>query len=139
MLNTYTTASQTLATGQDLLFRTNKISTNCTITHTEGNPTITLNKPGFYLVSFNGTTTSATAPASAIILQLTNNGVLEPGAIAEDLPAASAPANLAFTTLIRVLPSCCAINNKANLTVRSVGVAADFSNVNLVVTKICDA
>lgn len=139
MLNTYTTTSQTLTTGQDLVFRINKIKTNCSITHTEGNSTITLNRPGFYLVSFNGTATSTTAPATSIILQLTNNGVLEPGAIAEELPAANSPANLSFSTLIRVLPSCCAVSNKVNLTVRSTGVTADFTNVNLVVTKICDA
>lgn len=45
--------------------------------------------------------------------------------------------NFAFATIIKVPPSCCAVDNTANLTLVNTGVAAIFTNVNINITKLC--
>lgn len=44
--------------------------------------------------------------------------------------------SLAFSKLIQVKPSCCAVNNTTNLTFNNAGLAATFTNVNVVITKV---
>ena len=61
-----------------------------------------------------------------------------PGATATITPAAIGNTmNFAFTTIIKVPPSCCAVDNTANLTLVNTGVAAIFTNVNINITKLC--
>ena len=45
--------------------------------------------------------------------------------------------NLAFSTIIKVPPSCCAIDNAVSLTLVNTGVAATYTNVNINITKLC--
>lgn len=45
--------------------------------------------------------------------------------------------SLSFSTIIQVKPSCCAVDNNVNLTLVNTGVPATFSNVNVVITKLC--
>ena len=45
--------------------------------------------------------------------------------------------SLSFSTIIQVKPSCCAIDNNVNLTLINTDVPATFSNVNVVITKLC--
>jgi hypothetical protein len=47
---------------------------------------------------------------------------------------AATTANLAFTALVRVLPSCCAIDNSGSLQVQ-ITAAGTVSNANIVVIK----
>jgi hypothetical protein len=71
-----------------------------------------------------------------VVLQ--NNGVAVPGAIATfTTTVADDATNLAFSTIIRVPPSCCAVDNTANLTLVNTGVAATYTNVNINITKLC--
>ena len=65
MISTYNAAAQTVAVDGAFVFDTNRIVTGCTVGHTPGTTTFTLNKPGYYYVTFNTTfTTDATGEAT---------------------------------------------------------------------------
>lgn len=138
MLYTYNTTSQTLATNAAINFNNNAIQTGCTATHSIGSTVISLNKPGFYMVSFNADAVEA-GTAGDVQVQLIGNGIAIPAAEAT-INSASATdiVNPSFTALVRVLPNCC--SNTANvpysLTLVNTGVGATFSNAALVVTKV---
>lgn len=133
MLNSYTLSNQILTENELLSFSNNRILTGCAATHTEGT-TFYLRKPGYYYVSFNAVATSATA--GDISIQLLNNSAVVPGALATMTVAADGSANLSFATLIRVLPSCCAIENTASLTLKNVGVEATYTTAAINIIKI---
>ena len=72
-----------------------------------------------------------------VTVTLYNNGSIVPGATATQTSASTTDIRTVnFTRLIRVLPSCPAINNKASLVFTNTGDAATFSNVNVVITKL---
>ena len=134
MISSYNITAQLVAIDGLLTFTTDRILTGCTITR--NGPTFQLNKPGYYYVTFNTDASSATV--DAITVELQNNGIAVPGAPATTTPAvANDVMNLAFATIIKVPPSCCAIDNTANLTLVNTGVAATFTNVNVNITKLC--
>ena len=63
---------------------------------------------------------------------------LQGGATATITPTAVGDTmNFAFATIIKVPPSCCSVDNTANLTLVNTGVAAIFTNVNINITKLC--
>jgi hypothetical protein len=96
-----------------------------------------LNKPGYYYVTFNADGAATTAVGDIVVV-LQNNGVAVPGAIATfTTTVADDATNLAFSTIIRVPHSCCAVDNTANLTLVNTGVAATYTNVNINITKLC--
>ena len=137
MINSYTNTSQSLATNQAIPFLVNDILTGCTVTHNAGSTTFTLNKPGFYQVNFTGTGAVSGSTAGTVQVTLFNNGVAVPGAIATQTSASTTDIRTVnFTRLIRVLPSCCAVNNKASLVFTNTGSAATLTNVNVVITKL---
>lgn len=131
-LEAVTTADQVVVADGVLNFETNTILTGCSITHIAGSNTVKLGKRGLYLVSV-GVDLSPTA-AGDIAIQLLNNGVAVPGALATVTGAAGDTYNLAFTALVRVLPSCCVIDNTSNLQVQ-VTEAGTVTNANIVVVK----
>ena len=134
MISSYNITTQLVAVDGLLTFTTDRILTGCTVTR--NGPTFQLNKPGYYYVTFNADASSATV--DAITVELQNNGVAVPGATATITPAVvNDVMNLAFATIIKVPPSCCAIDNTANLTLVNTGVAATFTNVNINITKLC--
>lgn len=138
MLDIVSSASQTLTTGSDISFDTNRIASSCTSRHVAGTPTVTLNRPGYYFVSFN-TIAAATeaAETNPITVQLFNNGEEILGATASALSASNTTdINLSFSTIIRIMPSCCAINNTGNLTFRTTGADATFVTPNAVIFYI---
>ena len=112
MLQTYTLNATGLAVAQDeaLRFDNNNVMTGCTATHAPGTTTVALNKPGFYMVHFNAYGASS---------------------------AATDLANLAFSTIVQVRPSCCYADNTVRLTFINEGVAALYNLFNVVVTKLC--
>lgn len=135
MISSYNITSQDVAVNGLLTFTTDRILTGCTITR--NGPTFQLNKPGYYYVTFNADGAATTAPGDVVIV-LQNNGVAIPGAMATVTVAAADDAtNLAFATIVKVPPSCCAIDNTAMLTLVNTGVAATFTNVNINITKLC--
>lgn len=135
MVNAYNSIIQSLDEGAFFSFDTNSII-NCLVAHPAGSTVFTLNRPGYYLVSFNASgVTSGTA--GNMIAQLTNNGTDVEGAMASAYSgAATEDGSLAFTTLIRVKPSCCMVNNAANLRVENTGVAADYGTAAMTIVKL---
>ena len=135
MISSYNITAQEVVANGLLTFSTDRILTGCTATR--NGQTFQLNKPGYYYVTFNADGAATTA-AGDIVIVLQNNGVEVPGAIATQTVAAADDAvNLAFSTIIRVPPSCCAVDNTANLTLVNTGVATTYTNVNINITKLC--
>ena len=137
MIDSYSNTSQAIAVDEAIPFAINSICTGRTATHAAGSTTFSLNKPGFYYVTFNGTAAITDATAGNITVQLFNNGKAVPGAITSSTSSATTDIqSLSFSKLIQVHPSCCAINNTTNLTFNNIGLAATFTNVNVVITKV---
>lgn len=135
MISSYNNTSQEVAINDLLTFTTDRILTGCTATR--NGQTFQLNKPGYYYVTFNADGAATTAVGDIVVV-LQNNGVAVPGAIATfTTTVADDATNLAFSTIIRVPPSCCAVDNTANLTLVNTGVAATYTNVNINITKLC--
>jgi hypothetical protein len=135
MISSYNNTSQDVAINGLLTFTTDRILTGCTATR--NGQTFQLNKPGYYYVTFNADGAATTAVGDIVVV-LQNNGVAVPGAIATfTTTVADDATNLAFSTIIRVPPSCCAVDNTANLTLVNTGVATTFTNVNINITKLC--
>lgn len=137
MLNSYISTSQTLIENAPIEFDINKLNTNCCVEHIAGSTTFTLKGYGFYQVNFNGIASATDTATDPIIIQLFNGSDEVEGALASALSGASdTPMNLAFSTIIQVRPSCCAIDNTASLTFRNVGIEAEYTNANVVITKL---
>lgn len=135
MLSSYNTTSQAIVSNGLLDFTTDRILTGCTATR--DGQTFQLNKPGYYYVTFNAVA-AATTTVGELTIELYNNGVAVPGAEASyTTTTAGENANYAFSTIIRVPPSCCIVNNTARLTVVNTGVDATYTNVNINITKLC--
>ena len=135
MISSYNITSQEVAINGLLTFTTDRILTGCTATR--NGQTFQLNKPGYYYVTFNADGAATTAVGDIVVV-LQNNGVAIPGAIATfTTTVADDATNLAFSTIVRVPPSCCAVDNTANLTLVNTGVAATYTNVNINITKLC--
>ena len=135
MISSYNITTQTVATNDLLTFTTDRILTGCTATR--NGSTFQLNKPGYYYVTFNAVA-AATEAVGELVIELWNNGVAVPGAeAASTTVTAGDNDNYAFTTIIRVPPSCCAVDNAAKLTLVNTGVPATFENVNINITKLC--
>ena len=135
MISSYNNTTQTVAANGLLTFTTDRILTGCTATR--NGQTFQLNKPGYYYVTFNADA-AATETVGLLTVELQNNGVVVPGAEASSTTTtAGNVSNYAFSTIVRVLPSCHVIDNTARLTVVNTGVDATYSNVNINITKLC--
>ena len=135
MISSYNITTQAIVSNGVLNFTTDRILTGCTATR--DGQTFQLNKPGFYYVTFNAVAAATTTPGE-LTVELYNNGVAVPGAEASyTTTTAGDNANYAFSTIVRVPPSCCAVDNTARLTVVNTGVDATYTNVNINITKLC--
>ena len=136
MISSYNSATQTVDSGATFVFDTNRIVTGCTVGHVAGTSTFTLSKPGYYYVTFNTTfTTEATGTAT---VELQNGGVLVPGATgSETITTVGDEKSIAFATIIRVLPSCSAIDNTATITLVATGIDLTATVANINITKLC--
>ena len=120
-LNAINSVTQTVVADGYLVYDTKAVSgcSSCCsqgILFTAGSNTITLRKAGTYLVTVNANVTPTAA--GDISLRLVKNGVAVPGASATATGVAVTTFPASFTTLIKVLPSCKAINNVASLQVQ---------------------
>lgn len=114
------------------------IRKGCTAT-TSGSSAISLNKKGIYQVSVDA---SAVASAAGVIqMQLSQNGVLLPEALAfETADDATGAHSLSFSTLVQVTEDNCTCDcgSKQNIiNIVNNGVAATYSHLNVVITKHC--
>lgn len=135
MINSYSIVSQPVLADGTVNFDTTRILTGCTVQHADGTPTFTLTKPGLYFVTFDGVITGTTA--GVVTVELVNGSVAVPGATASTTIAVADVATLNFSTIIRVMPSCPAIDNTTKLTVLNSGVATTFTSANINITKLC--
>lgn len=141
MLQAYTNNSTgtTVDANTAINFTNVVVETGCTATMTPGSTTVNLNKPGYYMVQFNAYGASSTAEASAVEITMYNNGTEVPYASSSDTSTSTTDiADIGFSTIVRVLPSCPSIDNDIALTFVNTGTAATvFYNTNVVVTKLC--
>ena len=120
-LNAINSVTQTVVADGYLGYDTKAVSgcNSCCsqgILFTAGSNTITLRKAGTYLVTVNANVTPTAA--GDISLRLVKNGVAVPGASATATGVAATTFPASFTTLIRLRPSCKAINKVAALQVQ---------------------
>ena len=138
MLDIVSLADQTLTSGSNITFDTNRVATSCAAQHLAGSPSIVLNRPGYYFVGFNTTAVASEETETApISVQLYNEDDVITGAAASELSSSNTDTvNLSFSTLVRVRPSCCMIDNTGILTIKSTGAGATFTTPNVVVFYI---
>lgn len=135
MISSYNSAEQTLATNGLVSFDSDRIKTGCTVVHTPGSTSFSLTKPGYYYITFNTIVTST--EIGNITIQLRNGTALVPGAVASTSIAKDTDVNtISFATIVRVPPSCCAIDNTAVLSIINSGIAASFTASNINITKL---
>lgn len=143
MLNAYNINTQELAVNDNVSFAVNGVITgrcNCTpvISHDVGSAAVSLNAPGIYFVTVNADV-ATTGDAGVVSMQLYDGADEVAGAEASAYSSAvTSPANLSFTTLVRVAPNCRTFcgNVPAVLTVRNIGVDATYTNAVITVTKV---
>lgn len=131
-LTTVGIAVQTVAANGFVNFPSNNLLTGMAIGHVAGSTSVNLIR-GLYLVTLNADLTPTAA--GDIGLQLVRNGVAVPGAEATVTAATGDTYNIGFTTLVRVLPSCCVVNNNTTLQVQATA-AGTISNISLSVVKL---
>lgn len=136
MISSYNSTTQTVESGAAYVFDTNRIVTGCTVGHSAGTSTFTLTKPGYYYVTFN--TTFTTEAAGEATVELRNDGVAVPGANgSETITTVGDVSSISFAAIIKVLPSCVAVDNTATLTFVATGIALDATTATVNITKLC--
>ena len=135
LLNAYSN-TQTVGADNNIIFNEINILNGCSINFNAGSGTITLAKPGIYLVTLDANISDVTA-AGVVTAQINRNGVQIPGAIVNVTAAVDTNYPLSISTLVKVLPSCCAVDNVTNITIANTGVEATYSNANITVVKLC--
>ena len=105
LLSAYSTSAQPGTSGSAMLFDRNGLSYGSDISHTEGSDTFTINNPGVYAVSFQGSifpVSGANFPQT-VSASLQQNGSIVPGATAQYIyHTSSQTASLALTTPVAV-------------------------------------
>ena len=135
------TAGASITTNQAVDFNVEVLDTDCRISSNGTN--IKINKPGRYLVEFSSTgynTGTATTPDSSdgtYSFQLNNNGQpIISGAARAASTADTDIVNVYFSTIVTVKPSCCMVDNNADLTITYLGQAGTIFLANVIITKL---
>ena len=99
--------------------------------------TIQLNKSGIYMVACHASVELAAAGTAGI--QLAKDNVLAQNAVSIAAAPATSVTALGFETLIQVRDSntCCCNTAPTTLQIQNIGGISTFSNINVVVTKVC--
>lgn len=140
MLYAYSTAAQTVPVNGNVVLATVDFDTNCSVNLASGSTNISLNKAGFYKVSFSATVANTTATAGNVVVQANVNGTTYGGATTSTNTTSTTDLETVSMTFgVHVKPNCCQAtgNVPATLTFQNTGIAATFTNVNVVVTKEC--
>lgn len=136
-LEAYNNTTQALATNSPITFANTSVHTGCSIKFNPSSTTISLKSPGLYLIAFDEVASNSTTASGVVSTQLFKNGVAAPDAFSSSTSASSTDfVSLAFTKLIRVDPSCCAVDNTTNITFVNTGVDANVAHVNVTVIKL---
>lgn len=128
----YLPTAQTVATGQAIPF----IGTgNCCQQWANGS--ITIAKPGRYLVQVNASGAATATTSTAQQIQLYVNGTAAPGVLSSATSTGSDDSvQLSFSAIVEVGRSCACVNNKKTLQVISTGNAFLYSSAQVVITKV---
>ena len=127
-------ATQALGLNDTLAFNKN-ISANVDF----ANNSVTLCKPGIYLVNVSASGSMTGTTADNIIIQLQRNGVNVDGAYRSvaNSTATTDIVNLSITGIIRVDETCCPLNDQsATITVANTGAEATYVNVTITVVRL---
>ena len=139
MLQLYseTQVGKLVLNNQDIVFDNKVEQTGCTATANVPTNTITLNKDGFYIVDFNAIVSNADSVNEFLNVIMQNNGVDVYSAQAGATSSSTSDIeNIEFTTLVRVRPNCCAVDNTTRLQFKVTGSNVLVYFANVVVTKI---
>ena len=110
-------AGQALLVGSPVQYDVVRVHTGSAIGFVPGGSNIRLLGPGLYMVAFDGDFTITTT--GAVTFQLFDNDEAVSGAESTIQATAAVPQGVHFATLLEVKPSCCMIDNTANLQVRT--------------------
>lgn len=132
MIQTY---SQNLAVvqGSTIPFSNTALKTGCVVTQSLDKSTFYLNKPGIYMVQFNGYGSSTVA--GSVGAQLIVEGQNSPIALSQATAAVGSVVPIEFSTLVTVGAVCrCAGGKK--LTVNYTGTDGILILANIIITKL---
>lgn len=135
-LNAAAIAAQSVVANGFVEFPINNLLTGIAIKHPSDSSSISLIR-GLYLVSVNADVVPAVAGNVGLQLLSTTESTSSVinGAETVVTGAADTAVNLAFTTLVRVRPSCCAVNNVTSLQVQATA-AATINRAAITVVKL---
>lgn len=135
-LNAAAIAAQSVAANGFVSFPVNNLLTGVAIGHVAGSTSVSLIR-GLYLVSVNADVVPAAAGNVGLQLVSTTESSTATinGAESVVTGAIDTAVNLAFTTLVRVRPSCCAVNNSTTLQVQATA-AATINRAAITVVKL---
>ena len=136
MIQTYS-KNVTVAVNTAIPFNSTSLLKGCTADKT-GISTITLNKAGVYMVSFDAAVVGSAA--GVISVQLSRNGTLLPEATTSETTATATDIHsISFETLVQVNQdnSCRCSDSGVTISVINTGIEATYNQANVVVTKIC--
>lgn len=131
-LDAATVALQAIGANGFVEFVANTETSGCSIVHTAGSNTVQLISPGLYLINFNADLTADAA--GDITIQMLNNGVALAGAGSTITAVVDTDYQIAFSALVRILPSCCYVNNTGNIQVQ-LSAAGTVTNAHITVVK----
>lgn len=134
-LNAAAVAAQSVAANAFVSFPINNLLTGVAIKHPAGSSSVSLIR-GLYLVSVNADVVPAAGNVGLQLLSTTEStsSVIN-GAESIVTGVADTAVNISFTTLIRVRPSCCTVNNTTSLQVQATA-AATINRAAISVVKL---
>lgn len=141
-LSAYNNQPQAIAVGGNVSFPNVGVQTGkrCALYLGQGGTTVTIACPGEYMVFVNADIlgTAAGNVQLQLVNQNSNNpqGYNVPGAEATVTVADGSTYNVSFSEAIVVRPSCPAVCNNANLSIKLNTTAATISNINVNVVKV---
>ena len=120
-----------------IVFDNKVIQTDCTITANEPTNKITLRRAGIYLVKFNAIVSNTTSAIEFIGINMERDGV----DVREAQTGASSSATndlvpVSFSTLVKVKPSCCVVDNTTRLQFKVTGSDTLVYFANVIVSKL---
>jgi len=138
MIEAYTRNGSGIAVASNtpITFITTSYSNGCSVSHIDGSNTFVLRKAGLYQVDFNGFFSASSTSVTSISIQMTSNGSNVPQAISAGTSTSTTDVvPLSFTCLVKVSPSCCAVDNKTTLSF--INTNADLLyNANVVIKRL---
>lgn len=127
-----------VAVASPIPFNSVSVVKGCTVEQ-QSPATFLFNRRGIYHVAVDASAATSAA-AGDIAFQLLKNGVAQSQAISRANSTATTDIeSMSFETLVQVEDdnTCCCNQIPTTIQIQNVGVAALYSHVNIVITKIC--